>query len=183
MPVDFGSQDLETELASAGVQRSRATFFAWLGVTQYISEEATYRTLSLVASHAPGSEVVFDVIRPFEGLAPDEEPVSVALASKAAREGRVRAELLVGLGLRELSVASRTQFARSTSRAPRLWLPKRSKPDRSPRWRRFSLAAARPRGIEAHPRADLGGAHRLFTPRRAAEAQPSIVGTSSENVG
>ncbi len=46
-----------------------------------------YRTLSLVASHAPGSEVVFDVIRPFEGLAPDEERISTAARASAVDRG------------------------------------------------------------------------------------------------
>ena len=32
-----------------GVKVGRATFFAWLGVTQYISAEASYATLSLVS--------------------------------------------------------------------------------------------------------------------------------------
>ena len=88
LPVDFASQDLATELASAGLERARPTFFAWLGVTQYIAERAALETLSLAARHAAGSEIVFDVILPFEGLAPDEREISRAaeLASSARGE-------------------------------------------------------------------------------------------------
>jgi methyltransferase (TIGR00027 family) len=87
VPVDFASQDLKTELASAGIQASEPTFFAWLGVTQYISEDACMATLSLIARHAPGSEIVFDVILPFEGLASDELRISSAARVSAEVRG------------------------------------------------------------------------------------------------
>jgi methyltransferase (TIGR00027 family) len=88
LPVDFAAQELATELASAGLSPARPTFFAWLGVTQYIAEGATLETLSLVARHAAGSEIVFDVILPFEDLAPAEREISRAaeLASRARGE-------------------------------------------------------------------------------------------------
>ena len=86
LPVDFASQDLDTELEAAGVGRDKMTFFAWLGVTQYIPESATYETLSFVGRHAAGSEVIFDVIRPFAGLAADE--LAISAAARAVAEDR-----------------------------------------------------------------------------------------------
>jgi methyltransferase (TIGR00027 family) len=64
--VDFVSQDLGRELARAGVDAAEPTFFAWLGITQYIDEPASMRILSLISRHAPGSEVVFDITLPLE---------------------------------------------------------------------------------------------------------------------
>jgi methyltransferase (TIGR00027 family) len=87
LPVDFASQNIEIELASVGVRAERPTFFAWLGVTQYISEEAGLKTLSLVARHGVGSEVVFDVIRPLDGLPPDEYAISAAARDLSAERG------------------------------------------------------------------------------------------------
>lgn len=85
--VDFATQDLATELAAVGVEVGAATFFTWLGVTQYISAEASLNTLAFVARHGAGSEVVFDVIRPFDGLPPDERLISSAARDSSAQRG------------------------------------------------------------------------------------------------
>ena len=55
-------------------------------VTQYIAEGATMDTLSLVTRHAPGSEIVFDVILPFDGLPSDE--LQISSAARASSEDR-----------------------------------------------------------------------------------------------
>lgn len=85
--VDFATQDLAGELSSAGIEPDVPTFFAWLGVTQYISEDAVTQTLSLAARHAPASEIVFDVIRPLDGLPPDEFAISDAARAFSTRRG------------------------------------------------------------------------------------------------
>jgi methyltransferase (TIGR00027 family) len=87
VPIDFASQDLERELASAGVDRTKPTFVAWLGVTQYIPQESAFETLSLVARHASGSEIVFDVILPFDVQSPDEREMSRMSAEVSAARG------------------------------------------------------------------------------------------------
>ena len=87
VPVDFASQDLRKELACAGVDRGKRTFFAWLGVTQYIADTASYETLSLVAQHASGSEIVFDVILPNETHPSDEREMSRISAEASAARG------------------------------------------------------------------------------------------------
>ena len=75
VPIDFAQQDLAVELAAVGVDRRIPTFFAWLGVTQYISEAASFATLAFVAAHPRESEVVFDVIRPDDSIPPDERSI------------------------------------------------------------------------------------------------------------
>jgi methyltransferase (TIGR00027 family) len=87
VPVDFAARDLGEELAAAGVRAAEPAFFAWLGVTQYLTQEAALATLALAARHAPGSEVVFDVILPFEGLPSDELRISSAARASAAERG------------------------------------------------------------------------------------------------
>jgi methyltransferase (TIGR00027 family) len=62
-PVDFEKQSLAAELAAAGFDASRVTFFAWLGVTPYLTEAAMRSTLEFIASCAKGSGVVFDYVR------------------------------------------------------------------------------------------------------------------------
>jgi methyltransferase (TIGR00027 family) len=87
VPMDFTKQDLASELAAVGVDRTLPTFFVWLGVTQYIPEAATLETLSFVASHARDSEVVFDVIRPDEALPADERPIQQYARAGAEAQG------------------------------------------------------------------------------------------------
>jgi methyltransferase (TIGR00027 family) len=87
VPVDFATQDLAQEMTRAGISRETATFFSWLGVTQYISEQAVDTTLSLAASFAKGSEIVFDVIRPFDDLDAAEHAISSQTAVMSARFG------------------------------------------------------------------------------------------------
>ena len=87
VPVDFASQDLQQELARAGVDPGKQTFFAWLGVTQYIANAAADETLSLVARHARGSAIVFDVILPMAAQPSDEQENSHVSARISAARG------------------------------------------------------------------------------------------------
>ncbi len=58
VPVDFETQDLGDCLSRAGFDWSCPTFFSWVGTTMYLSKEAIGTTLRLVATCAPGSEIV-----------------------------------------------------------------------------------------------------------------------------
>lgn len=60
VPVDFEQQTLAAELQASGHRPELPTFFSWLGVTQYLTEEAIFETLRVVANGAPGSEIVFE---------------------------------------------------------------------------------------------------------------------------
>ena len=59
-PVDFERDNLAEQLAAAGMRPEVPTFFTWLGVVPYLSREAIGATLSVVAAHPGGAELVFD---------------------------------------------------------------------------------------------------------------------------
>jgi methyltransferase (TIGR00027 family) len=61
VPVDFERQDLSAELARAGFDTRRPSFFSWLGVTPYLEEPAIWDTLRWVGSTVgDGGGIVFD---------------------------------------------------------------------------------------------------------------------------
>jgi methyltransferase (TIGR00027 family) len=59
-PVDFENDTSANGLARAGFDATKPAFFAWLGVTPYLTHDAIMGTLSFIASLKPGSGVVFD---------------------------------------------------------------------------------------------------------------------------
>ena len=67
-PVDFEHQTLAEGLRRAGFDAGQATFFSWLGVTMYLTEEAIASTLELVAATPGGGGVAFDYAIPVESL-------------------------------------------------------------------------------------------------------------------
>lgn len=70
-PVDFESTSLPDGLAAAGFDASLPAAFSWLGVVQYLTDEAVYGTLDLIAGLPAGSDVVFDYTEPPEEMAPE----------------------------------------------------------------------------------------------------------------
>lgn len=75
--VDFTASTLADALIDAGFDASRPAFFAWLGVTIYLTEDEVLQTLRFIAGCAPGSAVVFDygvapgLLEPAEAAARD----------------------------------------------------------------------------------------------------------------
>ena len=67
-PVDFERQTLPAGLAEAGFDAGKATFFSWLGVVMYLTEETTMATLEFIASTPKGGGVAFDFAVPRESL-------------------------------------------------------------------------------------------------------------------
>jgi methyltransferase (TIGR00027 family) len=63
VPVDFERDDLMAALASHGYQPEYRTFFAWEGVTQYLTESAVRATFTQFAHAAPGSRLDFTYVR------------------------------------------------------------------------------------------------------------------------
>lgn len=63
-PIDFEHQTLAEGLAAAGFDSSQQTFFTWLGVVPYLTEEAVWSTLGFIASLPNGAHVVFDYSDP-----------------------------------------------------------------------------------------------------------------------
>ena len=87
VPVDFAKESLELRLADSRVMLDQPTFFAWLGVTQYIDRAACDATLGLIAGLPRGSEVVFDFIVKNELLVPSERAFSEAASAASAIRG------------------------------------------------------------------------------------------------
>jgi len=88
VPVDFERETLTNGLSAAGVNLRAATFFSWLGVTQYLTLAAVLNTLREVARlAAPGSEIVFQFIVPAATLVGEERAVVEALAARSAAVG------------------------------------------------------------------------------------------------
>jgi len=69
-PVDFERQNLTEQLTAAGLDPAQRTVFSWLGVVPYLTGEAITSTLSQIATHPGGAEVVFDYSDPPEALEP-----------------------------------------------------------------------------------------------------------------
>jgi methyltransferase (TIGR00027 family) len=86
-PVDFERQTLAQGLAAAGFDAAAPAFFAWLGVTVYLTREAVTDTLRFIAA-APGGEVVFDYGEPLSAFAEGAARArQVARADRAAALG------------------------------------------------------------------------------------------------
>jgi methyltransferase (TIGR00027 family) len=67
-PIDFERQSLAEGLDAAGFDRSQQTFFTWLGVVPYLTQESIWSTLGFIASLPNGAHVVFDYSNPPESL-------------------------------------------------------------------------------------------------------------------
>jgi methyltransferase (TIGR00027 family) len=74
--IDFERRTLGEGLAESTVDLGRPAFLALLGVTQYLTKDATLRTLRDVAmTTAPGSELALQFVVPPEKLTGDEAPL------------------------------------------------------------------------------------------------------------
>jgi methyltransferase (TIGR00027 family) len=87
-PVNFESETLREGLARAGFNFSRPAFFAWLGVTPYLSRNAVMETLKFIASSMPeGSEIMFDYAQPVGALDTSQRANFEAMAERVAAAG------------------------------------------------------------------------------------------------
>jgi methyltransferase (TIGR00027 family) len=110
-PVDFERQTLAEGLAAAGFDAELQTFFTWLGVVPYLSEDAVWTTLRFIAGLLNGAHVVFDYSDPPESLSAevrarhDERAARVAELGEAWKcyfeADELRAKLM-GLGFTEV---------------------------------------------------------------------------------
>ena len=84
--LDFEKHALVDGLRAGGYRVEEPAFFSWLGVTQYLTEAAVYRTLQEVASLAAGTEIVFMYVVPTSMLDDENQRLlAVSTASSAAR--------------------------------------------------------------------------------------------------
>ena len=70
-PVDFERQTLSDGFTAAGLDPAQQTFFTWLGVVPYLTEEAIWFTLHFIASLSGGAHVVFDYSDPPDTFSPE----------------------------------------------------------------------------------------------------------------
>jgi len=86
-PVDFERQTLAEGLRDAGFDQGKPTFFSWLGVTMYLTEDAIAATLGFVASTPRGGGIVFDYAVPRESLGFVGRMALDAIARRVAASG------------------------------------------------------------------------------------------------
>jgi len=119
-PVDFERQTLGEGLAGAGFSMEMQTFFTWLGVVPYLSEDAVWTTLRFIASLRNGAHVVFDYSDPPESLSAearerhDERAARVAGFGEAWKSYFEAGELsrkLKGIGFSEVEDLGPPQIA------------------------------------------------------------------------
>ena len=63
-PIDFERETLAQGLAATPFNPAEKTFFTWLGVVPYLTEEAVWSTLAFIAKLPGGAQVVFDYADP-----------------------------------------------------------------------------------------------------------------------
>jgi O-methyltransferase involved in polyketide biosynthesis len=65
-----------------GTEGAGQTFFSWLGVSVYLTEEAIDGTLELILSMPRSSEIVLDFMVPLHLLPPDEAAYVAVVAAR-----------------------------------------------------------------------------------------------------
>jgi methyltransferase (TIGR00027 family) len=86
-PIDFERQTLAEGLTLAGFDPSQQTFFTWLGVVPYLTEEAIWSTLGFIANLPNGAQVVFDYSDPPDSLSGEAHVSHELRATHVARSG------------------------------------------------------------------------------------------------
>jgi methyltransferase (TIGR00027 family) len=86
-PVDFERNTLADGLTAAGFVREEHSFFTWLGVVPYLTQDAIWSTLGFIAGLPAGSHVVFDYANPPESLSPEMRAAHDRRAAHVAEIG------------------------------------------------------------------------------------------------
>ncbi|HUB81693.1 MAG TPA: SAM-dependent methyltransferase [Bryobacteraceae bacterium] len=118
--VDFERDTLADGLASAGFDGRETSFFTWLGVVPYLTEDAIQSTLGFIGGLPGGAQVVFDYADPPESLAAELRAAHDLRAARVAGLGEafrsfldaatMRAKL-VELGFRDIEDLGPPQIA------------------------------------------------------------------------
>jgi methyltransferase (TIGR00027 family) len=88
VPIDFERETLADGLAAAGFDPAQQTFFTWLGVVPYLTEQAVFSTLGFIAGLPGGAHVVFDYVNPTASIVePGHRGAHEALAARVAALG------------------------------------------------------------------------------------------------
>jgi methyltransferase (TIGR00027 family) len=88
VPIDFERATLAEALAAAGFDSAQQTFFTWLGVVPYLTDEAIFSTLRFIAGLPGGAHVVFDYVNPPDTMTePGRRAMHEALIARVAAVG------------------------------------------------------------------------------------------------
>ena len=85
--VNFDGESWADKLREGGFATTEPAFFAWLGVTPYLTEEVVFATLRLIHSLCPENGVVFDYALPRSILNQHEQAAHDAIAARVAAAG------------------------------------------------------------------------------------------------
>ncbi|SPD75201.1 conserved hypothetical protein [uncultured Desulfobacterium sp.] len=112
LPIDFETKSLTECLKAGDYAINKPAFFSWLGVTQYLTEDAVFKNLQEISALAEGSEVVFEYTV-LDSLLNEEDRQLLAIfkASAAARgepwlnqfDPDILAEKLMDIGFASVS--------------------------------------------------------------------------------
>jgi methyltransferase (TIGR00027 family) len=86
-PIDFERETLAKGLEDAGFNPAEQTFFTWLGVVPYLTEEAVWSTLTFIANLPNGAHVVFDYSDPPASLPAEGRASHERSAARVAKVG------------------------------------------------------------------------------------------------
>ena len=88
VPIDFERTTLAAGLAEAEFDSAQQTFFSWLGVVPYLSDDAIFSTLGFIAGLQGGAHVVFDYVNPPDTMTePGRRAMHEALIARVAAAG------------------------------------------------------------------------------------------------
>jgi methyltransferase (TIGR00027 family) len=87
VPVDFQRDWMADRLLAAGWRPEVPTFWSWLGVTMYLTDDAVMATLSVIASGAAGTTIVLNYTVHDDEVDPAELALRQAGATGVARQG------------------------------------------------------------------------------------------------
>jgi methyltransferase (TIGR00027 family) len=119
-PVDFECETLGEGLAAAGFDPAQRSFFTWLGVVPYLTQEAAFATLGYIASLPAGAQVVFDYSNPPDSSSGEMRTLHDAAAQRVAEIGEswvsyfesdVLATRLTALGFKDIEDLGLPQIA------------------------------------------------------------------------
>ena len=87
VPVDFETTKLSQALGATEFRSDKTTFCSWLGVTQYLTNDAIAATLTFVLTLPRNSEIVLSFILPQDELSGIEADAVATAAAKSAEVG------------------------------------------------------------------------------------------------
>jgi methyltransferase (TIGR00027 family) len=88
VPIDFEKESIDDRLMHTSFDRGRPTFFSWLGVIYYLSDNAISNVLDSITKIAePNSEIILDFLVPEECVESAHRDVYANTCAYTARLG------------------------------------------------------------------------------------------------